>query len=75
MMKLIEKRTGLKLKKATKYEKGKTYYCGYWGQTFKVIDIVPTIFGESYKCQWSDGTISTHATKLNTKEDFEVIKD
>ena len=71
---VVEKRTGLKLAKATKHEVGKTYYCGYWATTYKVLSIKKhDIWGEVYECLWADGDTNTHATKLDPKNDFEVI--
>ena len=71
----VERRTGLKLKEATKYELGKTYYCGYWGKTFKVLEIKPSeIWGEVYKCLWSDGFVTTHSTAIEPDYDYEVIE-
>jgi hypothetical protein len=73
---VLEKRTGLKLAKATKNEVGKTYYCSYWQKSYKVLEIKEhSIWGEVYKCLWSDGTINTHGTKLDPKNDFEVMKE
>lgn len=74
MRTLIEKRTGLKLKEANKYEVNKTYYSSYWNKTFKVLDILPSeIWDKEYKCLWSDGRITIHSTQLDHKKDFEVI--
>ena len=70
MRTLIEERTGLELKEATKYEVGKTYYIGYWNTTCKVLEI-----NEEYKCLWADGRITTHMTPLDPDKDYEVIKD
>lgn len=57
-----------------RYEIGKTYYIGYWGTTFTVLDILPNeIWGEEYKCLWKDGRIITHTTKLDPKKDYEVV--
>lgn len=71
---LVEKRTGLTLKATTKYELGKTYYCGYWGKTFKVLEIKQSdIWGEVYKCLWSDGFVTTHSTAIEPDYDYEVI--
>lgn len=59
-----------------RYEIGKTYYNGYWNKTFKVLDILPNkVWGEEYKCQWSDGRITTHTTPLDPKKDYEIVKE
>ena len=56
-----------------RYEKGKTYYIGYWNLTCKVLDIIPNdIWGEEYKCLWEDGRITTHCTKLDPNKDYEI---
>lgn len=71
---IVEKKTGLKLKEATKNEIGKTYLCGYWKKTYKVLDIQKhDIYGESYTVEWEDGRIGSHSTRFDPKEDFEVI--
>ena len=58
-----------------RYEIGKTYYNGYWNKTFKVLDILPNaIWGEEYKCQWSDGRITTHTTPLDPDKDYVIEK-
>ena len=58
-----------------RYEIGKTYYNGYWNKTFVVLDVLPNeIWGEEYKCQWSDGRITTHTTPLDPEKDYEVIE-
>ena len=70
----IEYQTGLKLRKATKNEIGKTYWNGYWAKTYTVLDIFQTdIWGECYKILWNDGNITTHFTKFDPNYDYEVI--
>ena len=73
---ILEKRTGLKLAKAIKNEVGKKYYCSYWQKSYTVLEIKQhDIWCEVYKCLWSDGTITTHATKLDPLNDFEIIRE
>ena len=80
MKEIIENRTGLQLKeldKNPKYEIGKTYYCGYWQQSYEVLDYTENTGdwrGWSVTCKWDDGHINDHCTSLNNKYDFEVIK-
>jgi hypothetical protein len=81
MKEIIEKRTGLKLKglpkKVGKYgghEVGKTYFCGYWRQTYTVIEAKEGgCFGWSVVCKWQDGGINSHSTSLKPGKDFEVV--
>lgn len=64
------------MRKKLKHEVGKTYYIGYWHTTYKVLEILPSeIFGEKYKCLWADGSISTHCTQLDPRNDYEVKGD
>ena len=71
---VLQKRTGLQLKQTTTNELNKTYYCGYWKKTYKVLDIRQhEIWGEVYQVQWEDGRIGTHFTRLDPNNDFEVI--
>ncbi|MDR7856113.1 hypothetical protein [Tissierella sp.] len=77
---IIETRTGLQLKelsKGAKHEVGKTYYCGYWRQTYEVIDLKNNT-GDwrdlSVTCKWQDGHTNSHCTALDIKQDFEVIR-
>ena len=73
-LQIVEKKTGLKLKEATRNEINKIYLCGYWKKTYKVLDIKNhDIWGEVYQVQWEDGRIGTHFTRFDPKEDFEVI--
>ena len=58
------------------YEKGKTYFCGYWHEYFTVIDIlynVP-IWETVYVCKWEDGHVNQHSTRPSKKWDFEIVK-
>ncbi len=77
----IEKRTGLKLQtipQNSNYEIGKTYYSGYWNETFQVLEYkeLPSSWMRfSVKCKWQDGKITNHCTPLNlSKDDFLVIQ-
>jgi hypothetical protein len=81
MREIIEKRTGLKLKNLPKkvgkfggHEVGKTYYCGYWRQTYTVLEANEGgCFGWSVLCKWQDGETNCHSTSLIPGKDFEVI--
>ena len=79
MKQIIENRTGLKLKelnKNAKHEMGKTYYNGYWCDTYTVIDYTENTNDWMLwraTCEWSDGHITTHCTSLDYRYDFEVI--
>jgi hypothetical protein len=56
------------------HEVGKTYYCGYWQQTYTVIDAKEGgCFGWSVVCKWQDGETNCHSTSLIPGRDFEVI--
>lgn len=71
---VLERRTGLKLAKATKNEVNKIYFCGYWKKTYKVLAVKKhDIWDEVYQVQWEDGRIGTHFTRFDPKNDFEVI--
>lgn len=79
-MKASERRTGLKLKelkKGAKHKVGKTYYCGYWGQTYEVLDYTENTGdwrGWSVTCKWQDGRVNSHCTTLDVRQDFEVMQ-
>lgn len=80
MRKMLEQRTGLKLKNLLKkngkfggHEVGKTYYCGYWQQTYTVIKAVENEHGWAVVCKWQDGSTNSHSTSLIPGRDFEVI--
>jgi hypothetical protein len=81
MREIFEKLSGLKLQQLPKkngkfggHEVGKTYYCGYWRQTYKVIDIKQGgNFGWAVVCEWQDGSKNSHSTSLIPGRDFEVI--
>lgn len=81
MREIIERRTGLKLKDLPKkngkfggHEVGKTYYCGYWQQTYTVMEVKEGgCFGWSVLCKWQDGHANSHSTSLQPGRDFEVI--
>lgn len=81
MKSIIESRTGLKLqdipKKINKFgghEKDNTYYCGYWRKTYKVLEIREvSVYGWEVVCQWEDGKINSHSTRLWHGKDFLVI--
>lgn len=80
MKEIIEKRTGLKLQqlpKGAKHEVGKTYYCGYWNETYEVVgynDNTGDWRGWEVACIWGDGKITKHCTALDSRKDFIVIK-
>lgn len=60
------------------YEKGKTYWCGYWQQWYKVLHVV---YDYSYSCpvlksvtvEWQDGRIGNHKTSLEPSRDYELL--
>lgn len=60
------------------YEKGKTYWCGYWQQWYKVLHVVynysysrPLL--ESVTVEWQDGRIGNHSTALDPSRDYELL--
>lgn len=77
---IVERNTGLKLKKlqkGAKHEKGKFYFNGYWQDTYEVLDYTEDTgnwMRWSATCKWSDGHITTHCTDLDIRSDFEIIK-
>lgn len=74
MKELTEKKTGLQLKEVKQIEVNKTYFNGYWSKTYKLLEIKPhAIFNECYLIQWEDGSIVTHSTQFDFKNDFEVL--
>lgn len=75
IIKRLEERLGKKVrpvKRGEQYQVGKTYYNGYWGQTFTVLDITSDNW-EKYVCLWADGEITKHCTPLDPERDFVVI--
>ena len=74
-----EKQYNLKLEilpENPEYELGKTYFCGYWNQSFKVIDFTPKTNdwrGWSVTVHWQDGQITNHCTSLDRDNDFLVV--
>ena len=52
------------MEKSYGYEKGKTYYCGYWCKKHTVIDIKDN--GDIVS-KWEDGQITVHATPLGKR--------
>ncbi len=80
MKEIIEKRTGLKLKKlnkSAKHEIGKKYYNGYWLDTYTVIDYTENPdnwMRWMVTCKWSDGHITQHCTSLDYRYDYEIIE-
>lgn len=74
----IEKQTGLKmqwLKENDFYQEGKTYWCGYWQELYKVLEIFTKDRSWYVKVQWvKDNHISTHFTNLDIKWDFMVVE-
>lgn len=74
MKELTEKKTGLKLKEVTTIEVNKTYFNGYWSKCYTLLEIKPhAIWNEVYTVQWEDGSIVTHSTQFDYKNDYEVI--
>lgn len=61
------------LKVNSKYEKGKSYWCGYWQQYYTVIEVVYSTNGlKSVTVLWQNGEQTTHCTNLDSKKDFEI---
>jgi NDP-sugar pyrophosphorylase family protein len=80
MKDVMEKRHGLKLAvlpENAKHEVGKTYFSGYWQQTYTVLEYreQPEIWQRwSVKVRWQDGEISNHSTALDPYKDFLVTE-
>lgn len=57
------------------FEPGKLYFCGYWHQFFRVLDVKhdAPIWGTVYTVEWEDGTTNTHSTAPDFKFDFEIV--
>lgn len=73
---VVEKRTGLQLKNAKQFEVGKKYYIGYWQKTLEVLETKQNaIYGTVHKVKWNDGTININSTRLDNKNDFEIIQE
>lgn len=84
MREIIEQRTGLKLQQLPRkngkfggHEVGKTYYCGYWRQTYEVIEVKETNDWRHWTalCKWQDGETNEHSTSLIPGKDFEVVTE
>lgn len=57
------------------YQEGKTYWDGYFGKRYKVLDVSYTQYGKNkvldhVTVQWQDGDIVTHQTRLDPKHDW-----
>lgn len=67
----------IELHKNAIYEEGKTYWCGYWSQWYKVLN-AEYVTHRNYKelvsvtVQWQDGRIGTHCTALDPWNDWEL---
>lgn len=60
------------LQEGAKHEVGRTYYCGYWRQTYTVEAVhhnVP-VWGWTVTCRWDDGRTNTHSTPLDPRRDY-----
>jgi len=79
MINVVAQRTGLKLQKLpknAKHEQGKTYYNGYWQQTYTVTEYTENTgnwMSWSATCEWQDGHITTHCTSLDPMRDYLVL--
>lgn len=58
-----------RLHENSKHVKGRIYWCGYWDNWYKVLDIDNTGL---VTIKWSDGSIRKHRTSLNHFRDFEL---
>lgn len=72
-----EKKYGLKLltlPDGAKHEVGKKYFCGYWEETYEVLDYKETNdwMGFVVTVRWQDGCVISHCTELR-EIDFMVI--
>jgi len=56
------------LKKGTKHEAGKIYWCGYWHKAYKVL----AVDGSKVTVEWEDGKTSAHMTSLDYHHDYEL---
>ena len=57
------------------FETGRTYFCGYWHQFFKVMSVEhgAPIWGTVYTVEWENGCVNTHSTRPDFKRDFEIV--
>lgn len=63
-----------KVKRKSRYEVGKYYWCGYWKKYYKVLDVEYSTSGYllNVTVQWQDGRTSTHKTPLDPRYDYEL---
>lgn len=73
----VEKQTGLKmqtLKENDFYQEGKTYWCGYWQELYKVLKVFIKDRCWYVTVLWlKDNRQTTHFTDLDYKWDFIVL--
>jgi hypothetical protein len=63
----------IQLWKNSKYEKGKTYWCGYWCKYYRVLDVTYEQGRlKSVTVEWQDGHKGTHCTWLRWESDWEL---
>ena len=55
--------------KALGFEKGKTYFCGYWHKKHTIIDIRTHPVYPEIVSHWEDGRITIHSTPFEKKWD------
>lgn len=62
----------LPLREGAEHELGKTYLCGYWGQTYTVtaVDHDVPVWGTTVTVLWEDGRTTTHCTPLDPRCDY-----
>lgn len=70
-------KSAIPVKKSDKYIVRQWYWCGYWHQVYKVLEVnYKTIHGKSYlqniTVQWEDGKIGTHCTSLDYQRDYKL---
>ncbi len=65
----------VKLSTNSKYEKNKSYWCGYWDQYFTVLSVEYRKDNHLryVSVRWEDGRETTHKTELNPSRDYEVV--
>jgi len=59
------------------YQKGRTYWCGYWSRWYQVINVNYQGAEKnrelvSVTIRWQDGTVGTHCTPLHPAWDWEL---
>ncbi len=59
--------------KALGFEKGKTYYCGYWKKKHTVVDIREHFITPEIVSKWEDGQTTIHSTPFDKERDKEVV--